>query len=185
MSDAKAPPELEPPALSSASFGQPLDLILSEHTRQNAVCAWLEACADGEELAAIVPQAERLLAFLTEDLSRHCEDEERDLFPLLRQRSTREDGADRIVDQLSAEHTLDRDVVDFLVEDLERLARHGKLPNPIRFFINLKAFAITQMRHLAWENRTVLPLARRRLTDADLADLGRRMAARRGITLPA
>ncbi|MGF1610455.1 MAG: hemerythrin domain-containing protein [Kiloniellales bacterium] len=185
MPDSKAPPELESPALDSGGLDEPLDLILSEHMRQNTVCGWLSTCADSEDMAAILPYAERLLAFLTEDLPRHCEDEERDLFPLLRQRCAREDGVERIVDQLSAEHALDRDVVDFLVDDLQRLVAHGRLPNPIRFFINLKAFAVTQMRHLAWENRTVLPLARRRLTDADLADLGRRMAARRGIELPA
>ena len=42
------------------------------------------------------------------------------------------------------------------------------------------AFATLQRRHLAWENGTILPLARQRLSAEDKAELGRRMTARRG-----
>ena len=72
-----------------------------------------------------------------------------------------------------------------MIEDLELIASGHVLPNPIRFLMNAKEFSQTQRRHLSWENRTVLPVAHRRLTAADLAGLGRAMAERRGVALGA
>jgi hypothetical protein len=42
-----------------------------------------------------------------------------------------------------------------------------------------RAFAVQQRRHLAWEDATVLPLARSRLTPADLDQWNRRSRGRR------
>jgi hemerythrin-like domain-containing protein len=41
-----------------------------------------------------------------------------------------------------------------------------------------------QRRHLNWENRVVLPLAQRLLTEEDKQDLARRMIARRSSSEP-
>jgi len=176
------PAALEPPLLDSESFRQPIDFIRVDHERQAEICSWLEACAGREDSQAIASAAQPLLRFFTEDLPRHALDEEEDLFPLLRQRCAPEDGIERVLDQLSHEHLLDKDLVGFLVEDLEALAARLQLPHAIRFFINLKAFAMTQVRHLAWENTTVLPLAERRLSSDDLAALTRSLAGRRGFS---
>ena len=46
------------------------------------------------------------------------------------------------------------------------------------------AFSQALRRHLAWENAVIMTRAERHLTDEDHAELGRRMAARRGLTLP-
>jgi hypothetical protein len=46
-----------------------------------------------------------------------------------------------------------------------------------------QAMSEFQRRHIAWENGVLLPLAKRRLTAGDIADLGRAMAGRRGVTL--
>ena len=181
MTSALTPPAaLAAPQPDSGAFRQPIAFIRADHDRQEAICTWLEACADQEDSQAIAGAAQALLRFFTEDLPRHALDEEEDLFPLLRRRAAPQDGIDRILDQLSHEHLLDRDLVEFLVEDLEALAAHLRLPHAIRFFNNLKAFAMTQVRHLAWENATVLPLAERRLSSDDLAALGRSLARRRG-----
>ena len=183
MSPLPEPAALEPPRLESDSFRQPIDFIRADHERQEVICTWLEACADEEDTQAIAGAAQALLRFFTEDLPRHALDEEEDLFPLLRRRATAEDGIDRILDQLSREHLLDKDLVEFLVEDLEALAEHLRLPHAIRFFNNLKAFAMTQVRHLAWENATVLPLAERRLSSDDMATLAQSLARRRGFSV--
>lgn len=176
------PAALEPPVLDKESFDQPIDFIRGDHERQSVICSWLEGCADREDRAAIANAAQPLLTFFTQDLPRHAMDEEEDLFPLLRRRCSPDDGIERILDQLSREHLLDRDLVEFLVEDLEALAAHLQLPHAIRFFNNLKAFAMTQVRHLAWENATVLPLAERRLSSDDLAAMRQSLAARRGFS---
>ena len=49
---------------------------------------------------------------------------------------------------------------------------------------SLSAFAEGQRRGRAWENGFILPLARRRLTRADLALIGHNMARRRDIDFP-
>ncbi len=66
-----------------------------------------------------------------------------------------------------------------LLEPLRPIANGGEPADREAFPHDARAFAIFQRRHLGWENGTVLPLARKRLTDADQAELGRRMAARR------
>lgn len=173
----------ERPALPEA-FRRPLDVIRLEHERQARLCDRLEALAAESRSAPEAGCVEALLAYLSEDLAWHTEDEERDLFPMLRARCTPEDGIEEILDQLSREHDLDRDLAGFLIGDLEACAgRLTPLP-PLRFFINARAFAETQRRHLGWENGLVLPLARKRLRPDDLDALGRNMAARRGIPYP-
>ena len=176
MPEDKPPPE---------AFEDPLGMILAAHARQRQLCDRLDELVKELEVEPVAELAHELLDFLKSELPRHTEDEERDLFPLLRWRCEPEDGIEHILDQLSSEHELDKDLVDFMVEDLELMASGHALPNPIRFLMNAKEFAETQRRHLSWENRTVLPIAERRLNAGDLADLGRAMAERRGVELPA
>ena len=95
-----------------------------------------------------------------------------------------EDGAGAVLERLSEEHE----------SELERAAALVELrrsPAPIRgagadpaAAQGLFAFAEGLRRHLAWENKIVLPLARRRLRRADLALIGRGMARRRDIDFP-
>jgi hemerythrin-like domain-containing protein len=54
----------------------------------------------------------------------------------------------------------------------------------VRLVNNVREFSETQRRHVTWEDRVLLPLARQRLTPEDLAEIGRSMAARRGIAAP-
>jgi hemerythrin-like domain-containing protein len=81
--------------------------------------------------------------------------------------------------QLRREHTEDERVASLVISGLEQLA-DGKQPEDEAEFANAAhAFAEAQRRHVAFENSSILPLARTRLTRKDLARLGRRMAARR------
>jgi len=163
----------------AAGIADPLDYLRQEHERQRAVCAALERLVETMDEGAVASVAQEILDFLTEDLSRHIADEERDLFPLLEARCPPEDGLKGLLKRLRREHEMDEDLVEFLRADLDRLARGGGLANPTRLLINLREFASTQRRHLAWEDDTVLPLADTRLTAEDRAAMGERMRLRR------
>ena len=94
------------------------------------------------------------------------------------------DGIDELLALLQEEHKEDDDHCAALLTPLRVLAKGGQPANATEFVALALGFAHFQRRHLGWENGTNLPLAERRLTDADQAELGRSMAARRGIEFP-
>ncbi|MCB2076099.1 MAG: hemerythrin domain-containing protein, partial [Novosphingobium sp.] len=115
----------------------------------------------------------------------HVLDEEEDLFPLLRRRTELEDRIDDTLEVLCQEHDADRRDAHDIVEGLSALAERGAArPLKVAFRKLLRRFAANERRHLTVENAIVLPLARARLTADDLRNLGRRMAARRGLDFP-
>ena len=162
----------------------PIAFIQNDHVRQLRMCNLLDAFTDRLEVSPVASLAGALLQFLKTDLPSHTADEEADLFPALRRRCLQEDGIEEVLRQLSREHELDGDLIDFMVDDLEILADGGTLSNPVRLLMNVREFAEMQRRHLTWENRVILPLARNRLTPDDLAAIGRNMAERRGLGQP-
>jgi hypothetical protein len=170
--------------LTGERFLRPLEFVLAEHQRQCRVGDWLQGFVDDAEASLATVQATSLLGYLTEDLPAHTLDEELDLFPMLLRRCRPEDRVPEVLAQLSWEHKLDKDLVDFVVADLRRLADGFSLANPTRFLSNLPGFVETQRRHLEWENRVVLPLAQKRLSAEDLEQMGCNMAARRGLSYP-
>lgn len=155
-------------------FAQPLDFLLDEHMRQRTLCGLLDEMAtsgrlDSETVGAAVD-------FLKSDFGLHVLDEEEDLFPLLRQRLPADERLSDVLDQLSAEHTHDRDVAYAVTEGLQKASKGDA---PAGFFDLLRAFAASERRHMIVENAIVMPLARASLRADDLAALGRNMAARR------
>ena len=162
-----------PPSLLS----KPLDFIAADHVRQRRLCAAVEQIAD--DGTADPTLIDEILAHIRDDLGPHIDDEEQDLFPLLRRRCDPEDEIDLILGRLDREHAEDKSAVATLVDDLTRLSVPGTAVDAA-MAARLRAFARSFQRHLAIENGAVLPLARARLTSADLANLAKRMAARRG-----
>ena len=125
-----------------------------------------------------------ILKYLEEDLPLHITDEEEDLFPLLERRSLPDDGLDHMLAVLREEHEADEGYRRRLLEPLRSIAK-GLMPSNRQVFVHeARTFGVLQRRHLAWENGTILPLARKRLNKHDLAELGRKMAARRGLSFP-
>ena len=171
-------------ATDPQAFLDPLGFIREDHFRQLRLCNLMDAFSYRLEVAPINELAGTLMAFLERDLALHTLDEEEDLFPLLRLRCQPEGGVDEVLRQLSREHELDKDLVDFIVADLKALAQGLKLSHPMRLLMNIREFAEIQRRHLTWENRVVLPLARQKLTKEDLVGMGRHMAARRQLDYP-
>ena len=171
-------------AIPENLFREPIDYLFADHFRQRVVCKFLDEiafdpiAAESARLGAIV------LAYLEQELPHHIADEEQDLFPRLHSRCSPADKGERILDMLSAEHRRDSDLCAVVLEGLRAVAEGHEPHNCAAFVRAAAAFAETQRRHLAWEDEVVLPLARERLTNEDLADMGRSMAERRGANYP-
>ncbi len=168
-----------PPA---AQLTMPLDYIFADHFRQRVLCSVLDDIAEtgmvDRDLAAAA------LRFLETDFTTHVIDEEEDLFPLLRRRSQPEDRIEDVLGDLSQEHASDKIDVDAIVERLQAVVDSDDNAAGDDFRSLLRRFAVSERRHLIVENAIVMPLARARLTRDDLRNLGRRMAARRGLDYP-
>lgn len=172
--------EIEPN--SPALMAEPLDFFFAEHFRHRQLCRLIDRLGatvffDADPIAEVVD-------FLRFEAPIHIIDEEEDLFPLLRRRCLPEDELENVLGVLSAEHradaTLGRAVRTHLEHCLDTRSAPGASLEGRR---DLAAFAAQERRHLALENAVVLPIARLRLTPADLTGLGRRLAARRGMML--
>lgn len=154
----------------------PLEQISQEHLRQREVCATLDKLAalkapDLELAAQVLPHFDTLLA-------RHVEDEEDDLFPLLRARSDPEDEINDTLDRLVGKHLVSLELAARVRDVVLAMANDNTLPDA-EGAAALVGFAAHERRHLIVENAIVLPLARARLTPDDLDELRARMAARR------
>jgi hemerythrin-like domain-containing protein len=171
-------------SLDPEAFRDPLAFLRADYGRQLRLCNLLDAFTEKLEAEPVKPLASALLAYLKEDLPFDSEDKETDLLPALERRCEADDGLEEIRRQLAREHELNNDLAAFMVDDLEALADGRSLTNPVRLVNNVREFSETQRRHVTWEDRVLLPLARQRLTPEDLAEIGRSMAARRGIAAP-
>lgn len=165
-------------------LSRPLDWFTAEHYRHRQFCALMHDLA---ESTAFEPEAlSAVVAFLRHEVGRHVADEEEDFFPLLRSRALPEDDIEDVLGRLSGEHQGDQAHGHALRAHLERCAQAHTPPGlDPAVSLALQAFAAQELRHLALENAVVLPLARLRLSTADLQTLSQQLAARRGVELAA
>jgi hemerythrin-like domain-containing protein len=112
------------------------------------------------------------------DLPLHIADEEKDLFPMLKERCLPDDRIEEMLALLHVEHEEDDANCSALLAPLRGFADSSQPTNTSTFTTQARAFASFQRRHLGWENGTILPLAERRLNDDDNATLDASMAAR-------
>lgn len=163
---------------------QPLDWFFAEHYRHRQFCTLITALAseprfDGPSLTLVVE-------FIRNDLALHIIDEEEDLFPLLRRRALPEDEIEPALGRLSTEHRADMAHAQSVKAHLQACLEARRAPSADPAVCKaMRDFAAQELRHLALENAIVLPIARLRLSEADLTGLSRRLAARRGIVLQA
>jgi len=156
-----------------------VELIFRHHVRARAICDLLDRLASDINHPDAVRDAAKIERFLTHDMRWHIADEEEDLFPLLQRRCSPEDAIDEIVIMLQREHRQPEKLVDRFVSDLGRLAAARELELPLEFIWKAMSFAEFERRHSAWEDATILRLARLRLTDEDRSWLAARIEARR------
>lgn len=156
-------------------IGHPLDFIAEDHMREREICTLIDRIVDQ---APIPPcDRDRLVLFLSDQLPRHLEDEETDLFPMMLRRCDPEDEIHKVIDRLTADHGhahADAPAMLALIQagaaGLTRDARR-----------RLADFARHSRRHLVLENAIILPIARARLTATDLRRMKRHMLERRGL----
>ncbi|MFN3582658.1 hemerythrin domain-containing protein [Phenylobacterium sp.] len=173
--------DIEP--LPRELMAAPLDWFFAEHGRHRHFCKLVNEAAVARRFDAA--QIGRLLDFLANDLPLHVADEEECLFPLLRRRALPEDNIEEALSLLCADHKGDVDIAALVRGRLETCLDLGRAPGADHGTrLALLDFASHELHHLALENAVVLPIARLRLTPADLRTISRRLAARRGESLP-
>lgn len=166
------------------SADEPLDFILYEHLRHRVMCDALERLADAERFEP-APIAQ-LADFIRCDLTLHVADEEEVFFPMLRRRCLPEDEVELALERMNREHEADRDLAAQVRIHLLTAVTEGLPLSAIPgATAALRQFAQNQRRHMMLENAVLIPLARRRLSNEDLAVLGARLAARRLLYGPA
>ena len=158
----------------------PLAYILADHHRQRELFGLCDELAETDDFDRDLAQV--VATFLETDMELHVIDEEEDLFPMLRRRLQPGDDVERIIGLLSGEHAADEALAQKIIQGLRQgIETHAStISSALRNA--LLTFADRQRRHLAVENAIVVPLAGKRLSQKDIADLSRRMAVRRGIT---
>jgi iron-sulfur cluster repair protein YtfE (RIC family) len=83
-------------------------------------------CADDRRFAPLREQGQALLAFLTRDLLLHHQDEEEDLFPLLKTRCKPEDGIEVILAELNRDHATEGFLIRDIAVDLREIIEGKK-----------------------------------------------------------
>ena len=159
-------------AVAQATCGSPdpLALIEEDHALQLELCDLLECLADAlpDFNGAIARSA---AAILRQGFKPHLQLEEDMLFPLLRRRAPDGSPLRAIMQQLEAEHAADESFAHELADELQLLADTGLARNAEMLGYMLRGFFEQQRRHIEWENRVLLPLARQTLAQADLSEL--------------
>jgi hypothetical protein len=171
----------------AAGFDQPLELWLACHDRVRRMTGLLERLHEhmqekGADDAAQVT-ATSIRRYFDEAAPRHHEDEEIDLFPLLRRLLPQKDPArlpevEAALSRLEAEHVSLGRVWQLVRPVLEAIER-GE-PATLDAEV-VRAFAAGYRGHCEVEDTVVADALKLCLGDADLDALGQAMAERRGV----
>lgn len=161
-----------------ALLDEPLEFIHEDHLRERQICALIDEIAHEETLD--VAAVWDVHSFLNKELPLHLQDEDEDLFPLLRSRCEREDEIDKVINKLKSDHTHAEGDTPKVVAVLEGLAAQKRPPIDQERKLLLD-YSSHSRRHLILENAIILPFARLRLTQKDRETLCVRMCQRRGL----
>jgi hemerythrin-like domain-containing protein len=159
-------------------LASPLDFISEDHLRERQICAVIDELATADVLGR--QAATTVLRFLNEELNVHIRDEMDDLFPLLVRRCNVEDAIEGVIDRIRVD--LD-DAMRLLPQVRAMLAACLDSGSDLtaKERAVLSRFVGHVRRHLVAENAILLPIARARLTRADLQILSKHMRSRRGL----
>ncbi|HEX7008110.1 MAG TPA: hemerythrin domain-containing protein [Alphaproteobacteria bacterium] len=164
--------------LCDTALRDPIEYLRFEHYRQRVLCDLLARIADDPTAPGNTDRVAWVLHYLETELVLHVADEEQDLLPLLGRRCSGADALPDISGALAQEHVSDEMLRRAVIVGLRALAEGRPLERPLDFIVRAQMLEERLRRHLVWENQTLMPLARRRLTRDDLATLGRRMMRR-------
>lgn len=159
-------------------LANPLDFISEDHLRGRQVCAVI----DGLAMATSFDRhaALTVLRFLNEELNVHLRDEAEDLFPLLEKRCTVDDSIEGAISRIRFHQKEAMHLLPKVRTSLAGCLDYGaELSTDERAL--LTEFAGHMRRHVVAENAILLPIARARLSRADLRMLSKKMRSRRGL----
>ena len=166
-----------------AGFDAPVEMWLACHERVRRFASLIVRLEAHVARLGADEEAQRSAAsirrYFNEAAPRHHEDEEVDLFPLLRERSgTAEQPVLDALERIEADHLAMAEVWRRIDATLARIsAGDPALLDPQ----TIAEFATRYDQHIDIEENVVLPALRRRLTAADWSSVGRAMAERRGL----
>jgi pyridoxamine 5'-phosphate oxidase len=165
------------------SFDEPLEMLAACHERIEAQLATLERLGPHLEThgcdAEARSAAQAVLRYFDTGGTLHHQDEDEDLFPLLRHRAAAQGRAEiaAAIDELEREHeTMDSQWERLRQRLLAIVEGEARLDSE-----EVTRFAWLYRRHMDREGAAVLPFARETLETPERAALGERMAARRNI----
>lgn len=166
---------------SAPSFDEPLEMLAACHEQiEEKLAAFERLChyldMKGNDDAARA-SADAILRYFGHSGALHSDDEDDDLFPLLRVRAAeqRRDEIAAAIEELEREHHTMESQWKRLHEALTAVLRG----EPRLDAEEVTRFAWLYRRHMERESGALLPFARKALSDAERAALGERMAARR------
>ena len=163
------------------SFDKPLEMLAACHERIEDKLQILERLAPHLETKGCDPEAQAaahsVLRYFDTSGVWHHQDEDEDLFPLLRKRAAARGRAEiaAAVDELEREH----ETMDSQWERLRQRLLAISEGEPRLDPEEVARFAWLYRRHMDRETAALHPFAREALEPAELASLGERMAARR------
>jgi pyridoxamine 5'-phosphate oxidase len=165
------------------TFEQPLEMLEACHERIQSQLATLERLGPHLETkgcdAEAKSAAQAVLRYFDTAGVFHHEDEDHDLFPVLRVKAEAQERRDvtAAIDELTEEHKTMDAQWQSLRGELQAVAGG----DPRIAVEDVARFAWLYRRHMDREATAVLPFARHALDAAERATLGKRMAARRNV----
>lgn len=167
---------LQPPGGSDGL--SPFDVMMSQRMVLLGICAMIDRLPSaGTEMLRRVGPA--LANYLRHEFPQLSNEEEEGLLPLLKQRMLLGDEMDQAIRQSVEEHRRDVHTAQMLAQECDALGDGLESEEIPAVLAALRAFAEQQRRHVAWEEAIILPLARARLSDRDLAAWSKAMRARK------
>ena len=164
-------------------FDEPLEMLYACHGRIQDQIATLEKLVPHLARAGCDAPAQEaaraVLRYFDSAGAQHHQDEEQDLFPLLRRYAGERGRADVLaaLDELARDHRAMEGVYAII---RARLAEVAEVRSPRLDIEQVAHFAWLYRRHIMREEAIAFGFAAEVLTPAERVDLGARMAARRG-----
>lgn len=159
--------------------GRPLDVMAKACNRLKQMCV-LTAEVASEQNPELV-ELSRLVAVLRRDWALQLADEQEDILPILQLRKRPGDELSAAFREVRANHAMIRPQLEHCAAELERLRQGDLTALATSGIADATVTVVASLhRHLCMTTAIILPIARLRLTEADVAALRDGLLARRG-----
>ena len=189
MTGADAAAILEIEAIPENLFREPIDYIFADHYRLRLVLSALDEFINSGYFERGLSERwrhnlQQIVQFLEGEYLLHLQDEDQDLFPMVRRHASNGGRRVELLRRLLHAHDEDAALARQVTESLRGIIDGRPPERTVEFLRTSLRFVEGQRQHLSWENALLLPLARELLVPEEQEKLGRSMAARRGAAYP-